>query len=806
MINFKYNIILSFDTRQPGAKPIIPLQIRTLNKRMDYISSTYSVWTSDVLIDSARAFLIEQAQLNIVVKLKIIRITIDTQDGESTIIQDTIVDDEFIPLFDPMSFTTSDTDLDEETLPVTSVDILDNIAETTRVVEPADDSDRDLSQMDSGTTSAETRILRFTLHPIDFVSTSKLFINKFVGQEKGNKIKVGDALMNLVFAKMGSDDGTIPLSDICNEIIIDPLDNEINYEDIKILPNSLIRSIKALQIRYGMYKHGLMLYYDNKVFYVLRKYAIEHECNLMDETLKLNEINILIGSTNSMSESGSGTLAVRSSNVLDMMNNFQSQYPTQVKDLNITYMTSESMTEFDNAAFTGETIGDFFLYSNAFMGSRSISYIKGGDGAAVDWHFPINQLKRSTKTHEESGTKYNMFYDDLNNPFNASSVLIQSEMNKLCIIELNNFDFNSIKPNKFLKVSATNAIDKKKFDGKHMIANGEVNFEKIEPNNPSPLVEWTANTKIVSIHCRNIENFSTEGLDFTKKFETTDLNKGLFGFSFFNRSKQNVYDPEIYSDPNAPGFGGIIMEEEPNEPPPEEAIVIDISSRKIFHGQRDNIFIPHSSCNLTSCAMAFSYSGLPINFPDMRVNDSGIKEQIEDYFFRKMVKDPDVIQYMRKSFPTWNIKDAGQINTSREIICNNLYKQHFPQFYSNKKAIVTVSPTYEEIIYELVKKRAIVARVRVPFHANPKTLGHIVCICGFITMQQNIGSITSPSEVEMNKVWKLIIDDPYGNPITGYKVTNGNGIRVSIPLFSQWVPWLDSSKTKLAYYEFINQP
>jgi hypothetical protein len=85
-----------------------------------------------------------------------------------------------------------------------------------------------------------------------------------------------------------------------------------------------------------------------------------------------------------------------------------------------------------------------------------------------------------------------------------------------------------------------------------------------------------------------------------------------------------------------------------------------------------------------------------------------------------------------------------------------------------------------QIILSLLKGRALVVAGRFT------KFGHIVAVVGFETSQEDINANSSPENIDLAKVDKIIIDDPYGNYHTGYKDINGNDTPFTLQQFN-WV-------------------
>jgi len=191
-------------------------------------------------------------------------------------------------------------------------------------------------------------------------------------------------------------------------------------------------------------------------------------------------------------------------------------------------------------------------------------------------------------------------------------------------------------------------------------------------------------------------------------------------------------------------------------------IKIQISNDTDYHTQRNNKRSPMASCNTTSAIMMLKASNVDFKFPDYM--------QEEDYL-TMITESDEAFELMKKNY-SWAIKGGyrpAEVHGVLEWAINKLVGEKIDTF--------SAETTLEKLIFQLLNGKASLVSGR--FTDG----GHIVCLVGFITNQQNILQVKQENEINLNEVTHFIIDDPYGDPLTDYKNHKGNNIELTKELF-----------------------
>lgn len=195
-------------------------------------------------------------------------------------------------------------------------------------------------------------------------------------------------------------------------------------------------------------------------------------------------------------------------------------------------------------------------------------------------------------------------------------------------------------------------------------------------------------------------------------------------------------------------------------------ISINLSTGKPYFTQRNNRIDPNGTCGPTSMVMALLYSGY-------KLPDCG-DQQPEDVLTEFLRTNQDVQDYFKKMYPAEFQKGipANELAPVRAFGTNKWMGKEVNNFVWTARI--------QEIVFSLLQKKACVVSGQWPYRAGgvEKTIGHIVCVCGFQTAQDDIENIRESSQVDSSRIISLIIDDPYGDYRTGYADARGNDVIV----------------------------
>lgn len=195
-------------------------------------------------------------------------------------------------------------------------------------------------------------------------------------------------------------------------------------------------------------------------------------------------------------------------------------------------------------------------------------------------------------------------------------------------------------------------------------------------------------------------------------------------------------------------------------------VTINLSTGKDYHSQRNNKIDPHGACGPTSLVMALLYSGYTLPGCQGR--------QPEDVLIEFLRENKIIDLYYKKNYPREHRQKvpANEIPMVREFGINLWMGKRVSNF--------TFGARMNDIAYSLIKGKACAVSGLWPYKSGDviKSIGHIVCVCGFQTAQENIEKINSPFNIDCNKIISFIVDDPYGDYRTNYTDIRGNDVIV----------------------------
>jgi len=207
---------------------------------------------------------------------------------------------------------------------------------------------------------------------------------------------------------------------------------------------------------------------------------------------------------------------------------------------------------------------------------------------------------------------------------------------------------------------------------------------------------------------------------------------------------------------------GNIFGKKPHFPKPKWPrgnIVLNLSTESAYRTQRENRLKPHSSCNVTSMAMALDVTGWS------RMIDTGGRS-LPDYL-TEFFETPKAYDMMKVLAP-WAVGQypPQQVHAVLEWGINFLIGQKAIQF--------STTWSIDKINTALDSGMPCVISGDFPYYdnrGNETTIGHIVTLVGYIKDNEN-------------KIISYIIDDPYGDYHTRYQSHEGNDIAMSVEDFN----------------------
>lgn len=208
---------------------------------------------------------------------------------------------------------------------------------------------------------------------------------------------------------------------------------------------------------------------------------------------------------------------------------------------------------------------------------------------------------------------------------------------------------------------------------------------------------------------------------------------------------------------------------------------INVRGSDPYYSQRNNKIRPLSSCNVTSMIAALDYAGYthPVN-PTF--------EQPEDSLMDFLLTSPEINMEYQKLFPD---------EYRKYIASGKNPKTSYPP--SELHALLSLGTnlwmgkgkgeitrfrwdlTLRDIIYEFINHRPVVTS------GVFSGLHHVICLAGVQTSQTNIAKSEKPSDIEIDKVIGIVIEDPYGDFHTNYKVQSGKDVVMTVAEFNTLV-------------------
>jgi hypothetical protein len=200
---------------------------------------------------------------------------------------------------------------------------------------------------------------------------------------------------------------------------------------------------------------------------------------------------------------------------------------------------------------------------------------------------------------------------------------------------------------------------------------------------------------------------------------------------------------------------------------------IDLSIHKPWRDQRDNTWRPHGSCNVTSYVMAGENAG--VGMPGD-----------ENLFLSFMSRPRWYVEIRRRFNWAYETNDKGEITylyPPEQI--HDLLAQGFDDWTGNSKSTFNTCWTRRELICAILAGAGVVLSGKFPYKGG-RSIRHIVCLSGFETLQDDIRDCPEGA-VDPERVRAWILDDPYGDFRTEYEVKDGNGVRLPVAAFNQFV-------------------
>lgn len=315
-----------------------------------------------------------------------------------------------------------------------------------------EDKKGDPSTTSSTVMGSDVIQLTCTLFELDDRRLNKIIINDHI-----ISATPADALGTIITLVSNSDKKQMKIGQI-----IDPPDNTIQYKEIWLLPLNLASSLRAIQRIYGVYKHGMILFLDNGLLYILKKYSTEHEYAKWQPPYTI--INLAQKPGLADSYPFPVNINTKTGNVPSYRCN--NRLKTNNKDME----TSESVAE--KMVFTNTNL------MSSIIATKKGKPKKNSEGFQV--------LTKASKGHKETGTKMLYDYDELNNPYNIYEFFQDLSSHNVFNLTIRGASPNDFTPNKKIILKITDDEDKNEtFGGDYCINSAIFSYRPIDKRNNS---------------------------------------------------------------------------------------------------------------------------------------------------------------------------------------------------------------------------------------------------------------------------------------------------------------------------------
>lgn len=232
-------------------------------------------------------------------------------------------------------------------------------------------------------------------------------------------------------------------------------------------------------------------------------------------------------------------------------------------------------------------------------------------------------------------------------------------------------------------------------------------------------------------------------------------------------------------------------------------VTFNVSENKCNYSQRNNQFkfkhgdaevSANSMCNVTSMCMGLDYSGY--HFPN------GIYEQPEDNLADFLMTDERVDRYYKEKMPAM----YADYKAGRDG-CFTPNQVHAVLAYGTNLWMGTTAVTFSTEVKMITMKREILVNSRPLVMSGVfNKLNHVVCVVGLtfdipdeIVKTNKMSVLKYIVENKLNPT-EVIIDDPWGDPLSGYKPGRyGNDIALPYKYFINSLKPLGNSNIKWAH-------
>jgi len=203
----------------------------------------------------------------------------------------------------------------------------------------------------------------------------------------------------------------------------------------------------------------------------------------------------------------------------------------------------------------------------------------------------------------------------------------------------------------------------------------------------------------------------------------------------------------------------------------ENLITYSFSADSDYHTQRNNVYIPFASCGRTSMVMALVQAGWGEDF--LKVMEANhFDGQEEDYLYEVLhtdaAKDHFKTLLQAGLIDSWALMYSyDEIHLMLDWAVNEVLGKSVSRFNPNSSDQQVVTALFNGTGVGLAGQFK---------NASGETLEHIVSVGGAVLTEAPFELSGGGRMVQVRTIKNWLIDDPYGNPWTGYSDIHGNNV------------------------------
>lgn len=445
-ISYQYKFDITFILLHEKNIEFKPLRLVAVDKICNYTSDFLPKLIIQCSVDERYLKLLHTSQDRIICNVKIYREVhsvayYDISKGNTLIRTDVYAENNYVVLFEkglPQIALSGGSYFNEETA----------IQYQEMKKKEKDDEARNTT---STTMGSDVINLTCTLFELDDRRLNKIIINDHI-----ISATVADGLATIITLVTNSDKKQMKVGQI-----IDPPDNTIQYKEMWLLPLNLAGSLRALQRIYGVYKHGMILFLDNGLLYVLKKYSTEHDYAKWQPPYTIINLAQKPGTADSF------------------------PFPVNINTKNFvpTYKCNNRLKTSNKDMETSESVAEKMVFTNTNLLTSMISTKKG---KATSKNSGFQVLTKASKGHKETGVKMLYDYDELNNPYNIYEFFQDLSSHNTFALTVKGANPEDFTPNKKIILKVIDDEEKNKtFGGDYSITSAIFSFRPADKRNNS---------------------------------------------------------------------------------------------------------------------------------------------------------------------------------------------------------------------------------------------------------------------------------------------------------------------------------